>query len=75
MIYRATWLDGRQAVLRAPDEEQARLRAVAWRKEDDSLYDGDVPDLPHSITQIQSRGPVGVLLTGWAPNSEGEKNE
>lgn len=75
MIYRATWADGRQLLLRAPDEEQARLRSINWRKDEDPMFDGDVSEKPGRIIQIQSRGPVGILLAGWMPDSEGEKNE
>lgn len=64
MIYRASWEDGRQVILRAADEEQARQRAFAFRQ-NDSLQDPHVPNAPSAIEMIPSRGATGVLLAGW----------
>lgn len=75
MIYIATWPDGRQVVLRADNEEQARLRAKDWREEDDPMYDGDVKPSPSFIRHLTTRGTLGVLLAGWSPAAEQELQE
>jgi hypothetical protein len=75
VIYIATWADGRQLVVRAPDEDQARMRSKRWREEDDPMYDGDVSAAPSHLRAVNSRGPVGALLAGWNPAADRELQE
>lgn len=70
MIYLATWSDGRQAVVRAADEDRARYVAKDWRAAGDEMYDGDTPPAPVHIEHLVSRDHAGVLLTGWKSPEE-----
>lgn len=66
MIYKATWDDGREAIVRASDEEAARLLVTSWR-ETDPMFDRNLgaSTTPISIAHVPSRGPVAVLVFGW----------
>lgn len=70
MMYRALWADGREVLFRAPDEEQARLRATVWRRDEDPMFDNDIPANPTHVEQVHSRGPAGLILSGWVPGME-----
>lgn len=65
MIYKATWEDGRVALIRAADEEAARIHATNWRGADSLLDPTQSPINPTTIEHTTSRGAVGVLVTGW----------
>lgn len=69
-MYRAVWGDGREVVFRASDEEQARLNATVWRRDTDTMFDHDVPPSPTHVEQVHSKGPLGLILAGWAPGME-----
>lgn len=70
MIYLITWEDGRQAMVRASDEQNAGNQAREWREKYDPLFDRDVSTTPQHIEQIISRAPSGVLMAGWSPGVE-----
>lgn len=70
MIYLATWEDGRQAVVRASDEERARWLAKDWRAAGDEMYDGDTAVLPVRLEHLASRDHASILLTGWKTPDE-----
>lgn len=65
MIYKAIWADGRELVLRASDEEQARKEAAVFRTKD-PLFDFDVSQTPISVVHVQAKGPAEVITAGWS---------
>jgi hypothetical protein len=66
MIYKATWMDGRELVLRAHDAEMARRRAFEWRQYD-PMYDGDVDASVFTLTHVESRASTAIITAGWTP--------
>lgn len=73
MIYQVLWQDGRQLLIRANDEENARQQALEWRLYD-PLREKDVPVKPVFVTHVVSRGRSEIIQAGWAPARDVERN-
>jgi hypothetical protein len=65
MIYKAVWEDGREAMIRADNEERARQLASEFRAKD-PLFDFDVSQNPTSVVHVPSKGPAETVLAGWS---------